>query len=160
MKRSLADAFSSDSVHSSTIKKQPGHNHQGLTSCSSTSSLQSGRTSVETGISSRGSEESLHEGEYTEKRNTVKTVISRQTCEEINNKTFGMSNAFKAISEDEDTHYQKSQVRAAATDSREAQQYRSIVVSPIPRRGPFMDLASLAESLPETQKPSDKKYCR
>jgi hypothetical protein len=166
MKRRLAHTFTSDSVHSSTLNKQPGPNYQGLTSCNSTSSLQSGRTSIETGIGSQGSRESLSEGEDTEKMNTVKTEISRQTCEKINNKTFGMIYAFKAIPEDADAHYQSHHVRAAATEGKEAategkeaQQQRSKVVSPIPRRQAFMDLSSLADNLPG-QKPAGKKYCR
>ena len=92
---------------------------------------------------------------HEEEKHTVTTVISQKTCEEIvMQRTFGMDNAFKPIAKED------HQARKAATSSRETEQYRGVVVSPIPRRGPFMDLASLAESLPETQKPSDKKYCR
>ena len=153
MKRSFSVALASDKVYSEQIDKNP--THRGLTSHNSSSSLQSGRTSVETGLSSRGSEESLHEDEWT-KKHTVTTVISQKTCEEIvTQRTSRMDNAFKPIAEED--HTESNPARKAATSSREKEQYRGVVVSPIASRGPFMDLASLAESLPER---SDKKYCR
>ena len=80
MKRNLSAAFSSDkvsSIRSNTITEQSDYNPQGLTSPSSLSSLQSGRTSTETGMSSRNSEESLYEGENTE-TNTVKAVVGKK----------------------------------------------------------------------------------
>ena len=122
MKRNLTAAFSRDegnSVRSNTINEQSSYNHQGLTSSSSFSSLQSGRTSTETGMSSRSSEESLYEGEYTE-TNTVKAVVGKKTYEEIVEKTFRMSSTFRAIQEDGDASYPYQYSSVAATDSKEA----------------------------------------